>query len=349
MAVTPTQPLATRTLAARSQATRAPARRRQHRRDAPPLNLRALEAFVAIVDCGSITSAAERLRLTQPAVSIALRELESTLGASLINRDLRPLRPTRPGVILYRRAARLLSDIEGLRTAVREAGPNNLPSICLGLVASVTATGAPLIKSLQSMADELTVLSGLTPELGQALLAREVDLLITSDAMENAAGIERLIVLHEPFVVAIPRDAEPRMKSLSMAGLAAAMPLIRYTKRSNIGVQIERHLRRLGLEVPKRLELDSSNSVMTMVAAGLGWAITTPLCLVQGALDLKTVAVHPLGGPAFSRTLFLLHRRGEMPAAAERVRELAAGQLRELLTSAYQRSMPWLLKQIAFG
>ena len=147
---------------------------------------------------------------------------------------------------------------------------------------AVTVTGAPLIKSLQSMADELTVLSGLTPELGQALLAREVDLLITSDAMEDAEGIERRIVLHEPFVLAIPRAAEASLESGSMAELALSMPMIRYTTHSNIGIQIERHLRRLGLEVPKRLELDSSNSVMTMVAAGLGWAITTPLCMVQG-------------------------------------------------------------------
>ena len=325
-------------------------RNRQHSRSNPlNLNVRALEVFVAIVDCGSITRAAKRLGLTQPAVSIALRELESSLGVPLIDRDIRPVRPTRSGVILHRRATRLLSDVEGLRAAVREAGADNLPSIRVGLVASMTATGAPLIRALQAMADELQVLSGLTPELGHALLDREIDLLITSDGMEDAEGIERRVVLHEPFVVAWPLDAELRLKNLSLAGLADAMPLIRYTTRSNIGLQIERHLRRSGLDVPKRLELDSSNSVLTMVSAGLGWAITTPLCMVQSAIDHSRIAVHPVPGAALSRTLFLLHRRGEMNAAAERVHELATRQLRALLTSAYQRSMPWMLSQITFG
>lgn len=323
--------------------------RQQNRGNPPNVNVRALEVFVAIVDCGSITRAAARLGLTQPAVSIALRELEISLGTPLIDRDVRPVRPTRPGVILHRRATRLLSDVEGMRAAVREAGADNLPSIRVGLVASMTATGAPLIRALQAMADELQVLSGLTPELGRALVDRAIDLLITSDAMEEAEGLERRVVLHEPFVVAWPLDAEHRLKKLNLAGLAEAMPLIRYTTHSNIGLQIERHLRRSGLDVPKRLELDSSNTVLTMVGAGLGWAITTPLCMVQSGIDPTRIAVHPVPGAALSRTLFLLNRRGEMNAAAERVRELAASQLRELLTAAYQRSMPWMLNQITFG
>jgi DNA-binding transcriptional LysR family regulator len=311
-------------------------------------NLRSLEAFVAIVDAGSITRAAERLGLTQPAVSIALRELESGLGSTLLDRDVRPVRPTRAGVVLYRRATRLLADVEGLRTAVQTASVETLPTIRLGLVVSVTATGAPLIKALQDMADEVQVLSGLTPELGRALLAREVDLLITSDAMEDAPGLERHVVLHEPFVIAWPRHAEHKVRGASLAALAEAMPLVRYTTHSIIGKQIERHLRRSGIDVPHRLELDSSNSVLNMVGAGLGWAITTPLCVVQSGVDAASVAIHPLPGPALSRTLFLLNRRGEVRDAAERVRTLAANQLRELLVIAYQRSMPWVMKQIAF-
>lgn len=312
------------------------------------VHLRSLEAFVAIVDAGSITRAAERLGLTQPAVSIALRELEAGLGTALIDRETRPVRPTRAGTVLYRRATRLMADVEGLRDAVQTASAEALPSMRLGLVVSVTATGAPLIKALQDMADEVQVLSGLTPELGRALLAREVDLLVTSDAMEDAEGLERRTVLHEPFVVAWPRHADARFKGASLAQLALALPLVRYTTHSIIGKQIERHLRRCGIDVPNRLELDSSNSVLNMVGAGLGWAITTPLCLAQSGADLGSMSVHPMPGTALARTLFLLNRRGEMQGAAERVRELVATQLRALLTTAYQRSLPWMLKQVSF-
>jgi DNA-binding transcriptional LysR family regulator len=313
------------------------------------LNIRALEAFVAVVDAGSITRAAQRLGLTQPAVSIALRELESSLGSLLIDRDLRPVRPTRAGMVLYRRASRLLADVEGLRAAVQTASAETLPSIRLGLVVSVTATGAPLIKALQDVADEVQVLSGLTPELGRALLAREVDLLITSDAMEDAEGLERHVILREPFVIALPMHAEQRLKGESLAAIAQRMPLVRYTTHSIIGKQIDRHLRRCGIEIPNRLELDSSNSVLNMVAAGLGWAITTPLCLAQSGFDQASVAVHPLPQPSLARTLFLLNRRGEVQGASERVRAIVINQLRGLLTAAYERSHPWMLKDVGFG
>jgi len=327
----------------------APRPRHGKRTTAAPLNMRALEAFVAVVDAGSITRAAERLGLTQPAVSIALRELESGLGSPLVDRDVRPVRPTRAGAVLYRRATRLLSDVEGLRAAVQVAGAEMLPIIRLGLVVSVTATGAPLIKALQDVADEVQVLSGLTPELGRALLAREVDLLITSDAMEDAQGLERHVVLREPFVIAWPIQMEHRLKGHGLAQIAEAMPFVRYTTHSIIGKQIERHLRRCGLEVPKRLELDSSNSVLNMVAAGLGWAITTPLCLAQSGFDEASVAVHPLPGPSLSRTLFLLNRRGEFQGASERIRGIVVNQLRGLLVAAYERSYPWMVGEISFG
>jgi DNA-binding transcriptional LysR family regulator len=323
---------------------------RAHKRAAAAsLNIRALEAFVAVVDAGSITRAAERLGVTQPAVSIALRELESSLGSVLVDRELRPVRPTRAGIVLYRRATRLLADVEGLRTAVQVASAESLPSIRLGLVVSVTATGAPLIKALQDIADEVQVLSGLTPELGRALLAREVDLLITSDAMEDAPGIERHVILREPFVIAWPRQAEQRLKGASLATVAERMPLVRYTTHSIIGKQIERHLRRCGIDIPNRLELDSSNSVLNMIAAGLGWAITTPLCLAQSGFDQASVAVHPLPGPSLARTLFLLNRRGEVQGASERVRGIVINQLRALLVAAYERSHAWMLKEITFG
>jgi DNA-binding transcriptional LysR family regulator len=324
-------------------------RRRPGKRTPAGLNMRALEAFVAVVDAGSITRAAERLGLTQPAVSIALRELELGLGSPLVDRDVRPVRPTRAGSVLYRRATRLLSDVEGLRAAVQVAGAETLPIIRLGLVVSVTATGAPLIKALQDIADEVQVLSGLTPELGRALLAREVDVLITSDAMEDEQGLERHVVLREPFVIAWPHQAEHRLKGATLAQIAELMPFVRYTTHSIIGNQIERHLRRCGIDVPKRLELDSSNSVLNMVAAGLGWAITTPLCLAQSGFDQASVAVHPLPGPALSRTLFLLNRRGEFQGASDRVRGIVVNQLRALLVAAYERSHPWMVKEIAFG
>jgi DNA-binding transcriptional LysR family regulator len=72
---------------------------------------------------------------------------------------------------------------------------------------------------------------------------------------------------------------------------------------------IERHLRRVGHTPLPSLEIDSADIVMAMVAAGLGWSITTPLCVLQGRAWLGQVAALPLPGPPLSRTIHQLARR----------------------------------------
>ncbi|TGU12647.1 LysR family transcriptional regulator, partial [bacterium M00.F.Ca.ET.156.01.1.1] len=99
--------------------------------------------------------------------------------------------------------------------------------------------------------------------------------------------------------------------------------LIRLSARSHSGSQIERHLRRLGLDPPRMLEFDTSDALVAMVATGVGVAITTPLCLLQGAAFVDGVEVMPLPGPGFSRQLTFLTRRQEFVTLGPRVAELA--------------------------
>ena len=74
---------------------------------------------------------------------------------------------------------------------------------------------------------------------------------------------------------------------------------------------IERHMRRANVTAPPFLEIDTSDVVMAMIAANLGWALTTPLCLLQGRSWLDQVAVLPLPGPGLARTLHQVSRQGE--------------------------------------
>lgn len=324
-----------------------PAVRRPTLQRSTPPELRALQTFVAVVETGSMTAAASRLGLTQPAISAAMRQLESELGTALIDRETRPLRATRAGAVLHRRALQLLDEASRLRSAVQFAADRTLPRLRIGLVVSATVTGPPLIRALQRMADELTVSSGLTPELARGLKERELDVLVTSDSMEDVEGLERHRVLSEPFVLALPHGYRLRPDA-TLRAVAADLPLIRYTERSIIGTVIERHLRRGRVDAPPRLVFDSSASVLAMVAAGLGFAVTTPLCIVQGGVDLATLQVLPLPGAALTRDLHVVSRRDELPGTPERIRDLAAGLARDCLAAAFGTRAPWIVKSLQF-
>lgn len=309
------------------------------------LDARALEVFMAIVDDGSLTRAARRLGLTQSGVSRALQELERELEVQLVDRSLRPARVTPAGEIAYRHGIRILGEMESLRDNLRRASRAALPTLRIGLVVSATAAIAPLIQALQGLANDVRVWTALTPELGQGLNRRDLDLLLTSDPMEDFDGFERVEVIREPFVLVAPH--KPRLPStISLRELTARLPLVRYTSRSIIGHIIERHLRRCRVEAPHRLELDSSASVLSAVNAGLGWAITTPLCILQGRADIGGLDIRPLPGPALARSLYVVWRRGQLPGVAESVNRLAGELLTTVLAEAFGEQQGWIMREI---
>ena len=318
-------------------------------RFASALDLRSLEIFIAVVECEGMTGAARRLGISQPAVSLAITHLEEALQGLLLDRSTRPVRPTPAGSVLLRRARGILADARQLRDSVSQAGERPLPGIRIGLVASITALGAPLIVALQALADDLRIWSTLTPDLAAALRERKLDVLVTSEALDDMRDVERRAVIREPFAFAVPHEVATARRNPTLPMLAKSLPFIRYTSRSSIGTVIERYLKRRGVVPPRHLELDSSVAVLDMVAAGLGWAMTTPLCLIQSGVPLDSIALHPIDGAPFGRALYVIARRGELPGAVDRIGDVVAALARDLMSQRLRGRNGWLMNDVAFG
>jgi DNA-binding transcriptional LysR family regulator len=86
------------------------------------VNLIDLEAFVSVVDHGSIVAAAATLHLTQSAVTRRIQNLEDTLGIPLLDRETRPLQPTPAGQETYEFARPVLNSVSDLKAAVMQNG-----------------------------------------------------------------------------------------------------------------------------------------------------------------------------------------------------------------------------------
>ena len=86
------------------------------------MNTRDLEAFVAVVDHGSILAAAAQLHLTQPGVTRRVQSLENTLGVELLDRQSKPLRPTAAGRDAYQLGRRVLASLDDLHAGVASGG-----------------------------------------------------------------------------------------------------------------------------------------------------------------------------------------------------------------------------------
>lgn len=286
-----------------------------------------------------MSAAAARVGTTQSAVSQSIRQLEEYLGAVLLDRTRRPMHLTAAGLTLLNRARILLADSAQIRSEVLEASRGIAPEVTIGLVDSFAATcGPPFIKRMLEKTVRLAVRSGLTPYHGEKLFAREFDIVVTSDTFE---GLERLVhrrIYSERFIVLTPRGGGAQ--SIDREGLhrlASSKPLIRFNSKSHLGSQVETLLRRTGIRALSRLEVDTADTMVAMVAAGLGWALTTPTCLVQGLQHAGSVQVHPLSGIHGGRSLYLLHRQGEHEKLFETCFEAAGRSVEDTLLPTLRR------------
>ena len=260
-----------------------------------------------------MAAAALALEMTQPAVSLSIAELERKTGSTLFDRAVRPLALTLAGGLMRQRASALIAEARQIGPLLRDTKRGRLPLIRVGLVDSLSrALTVPLSRYLASRADEVSVLSGLTATHAGELLTRRLDLFLGGDDLEELPGLERWDLAREPYVLLLPKGAGAVESVVELKALAKAMPLIRFSARSLTGIEIERHLRRLSVDVPRSFEFDSPDAVAALVAAGEGFAITTPLCIFEAVVASKRVAVARLPGPQILRKLTIVARHREL-------------------------------------
>jgi len=293
-----------------------------------PFDLRSLEIFLAVCETGAMSSAARTLGLTQPAVSLAIGDLERKLGFELFDRTVRPLAVTVAGGLLRQRAGALIAEARQIGPLLRETEHGKLPLIRVGLVDSLARVlTAPLASFLATRADEVAVLVGLTASHASDLLTRRLDLFLGVDDLEDWAGLERWQLAKEPYILVLPTGCEPPRSIGALRKLMEQLPLIRFSSRSQTGLEIEAHLRRLGLVGPRSFEFDTPYGVTSMVAAGSGFAITTPLCIREAALPAERLVTAPLPGAQISRKLTLVARHRELGRLPRELGEMVRGVL----------------------
>lgn len=172
----------------------------------PPLpDLQALQTFVTFSEANSMTLAAARLGVSQSAVSQLIKRLEADMGCALLDREVRPAQLTHAGRTLLVLAQDLLSHAASVAERVRQGGLSAHPSIRLGCIDSFAATVGPaLIRALSGDARELHLWSGLTPDLLAQVLARELDLVICTDAATAHPRLVPSFLFAERFVLVVP-------------------------------------------------------------------------------------------------------------------------------------------------
>ena len=314
------------------------------RRTESPIDLRALQAFVAVCETGSMTAAARQLGVSQSAISQSVSSLERDQGTSLFDRESRPPRPNMAGRALLELAVPLLEHAHMVSARIGDASLSGTLPIRLGCVDSFAATVGPeLIRAVSGSSRQIALWSGLTPGLTRQLHDRDIDIAVCTQTVLSDARIVEIPLFSEAFVAVVSREYAEHHAQSDWRAVVQDMPLIRYTARSVIGQQIERFARHLGIDSARRYEFDATDPLLSLVTARLGFAISTPLCLWQARHYLDEIAVLPLPASRLGRRdFFLLHRQGEWDEFAAEIVTLTRGVLDHAIVPALARALPLL-------
>ncbi len=312
------------------------------------IDLRSINVFLTVCETRSFTTAAKRLQKTQSAVSQAVRQLEEDLGVVLVNRTSRSVSLTSAGELFRSRAQALLEDAISLSALVREHDRVKLAELRIGMVDSfANAVGPILIRSMLNEAVNLSLWSDITPRLMSALSEKRFDIVVVNDDFVEDLSVTGFILLREPYVLLLPKDVRWEGAAEDLVALARALPVVRYHAPSFMGAQIDARFHRMNVHLSRRVSVDTTHKLLAMVAAGIGWSVTTPLALL-GARDLTgVVRIVPFPGERFHRQLFMLCRRGEIDDLARRLAMTAREVLSTLVAEDIAPLVPALRDEIS--
>ena len=239
------------------------------------MDTRQLAAFCAVVERKSFSEAAERLGVTQPAVSQQIRSLEDRVGQQLLDRSGRRVEPTEAGNRLYRSAQRLLAlERQLLEEVAGEAEGPLRGQLAMGASTGPGGTVVPVLlcefaEAHPEVTVDLTISD--TQTIVEQVARREIELGVVGATPRNRA------VAYEPFfhdevILVCPPDHPFAGKTVSLDDLRGRR-LIVMQEGAGVRQVIEDELREAGTrlrDLDVRLELGLQESVKSAVEAGHG-------------------------------------------------------------------------------
>jgi DNA-binding transcriptional LysR family regulator len=291
-------------------------------------SVRQLRAFVAVYHTGHLSAAAEQLSLTQPAVTVLLRELEEKLGVRLFDRTTRTLRRTEAATEAIEYAQRVLSELEGLGASMAQLAGSGRGRVRIAATSTIAQTLLPpVVRRFQDAYPGVKlVIDDCAPdEFVERILAERVDLGLGT--LEAATpGLVETVVLRDTLCAVAP--ASPVFvdgRTITWKQLAA-LPLV--TVRAGYGVRrrIDQAAEEAGVTLQMVHEVSLLTTALALAASGLGTAVVPGSILVRA--QYPQLASRRLVRPQVERNTAVVHKQERsLSPAAQAFAQLLAREL----------------------
>jgi DNA-binding transcriptional LysR family regulator len=254
------------------------------------------------------------------------------------------LTPT--GLLLKQHAARILDAVSTARSALMAMDllkPNRLR---MAVIDDLDATVTPALAghvTERFPGCVFSAFSGRSDAMTEMLIQRKADIAITADVPEDQDAYEVLPVVSEPFMLVCAKGAiDPKRDIRSQL---ASIPFVHFDAELPLGRLVNQQLRRLKISLKTRYTFDSTRSLLAMTRDIGGWALATPLCLMDSIRFRDSLDIHPLPFSGFTRSVSLVARRGEFAGLPKRLANLCSGLIEVHLLPELEILAPFAAKK----
>lgn len=271
------------------------------------MDIKQLRYFIAIVEEGSFSRAAQRIRIAQPALSLQVRKMEEALQTKLLLRGPQGVLPTEAGELLVKSARNILTSLSQTEDDLRSMGNEPSGVVRIGLPGTISSIlSVPLIARIRKDYPQIKpiIAEAMSGFVREWLEQDRVDLAVLYSDKE-APGYSSTALLREELVMLIPPDAAPDCPTVEDA--LADMPLILPSGAHGLRIMLEQKLGQRNIIIDPAIEVDSYNNIKSLVSTGYGCSIL-PFHAIAGDVARGRLACIKFDEPRLWRSAHLVHR-----------------------------------------
>ena len=270
------------------------------------MDIAQLRTLIHVAELGSLSKAAGRLRIAQPALSRQIRLLEEELGIRLFDRHGRGMVLTERGRDVLRHAIRVLAELEELRASAAGSDAPVSGHVAIGLSPTVAdVISVPFVTAFRAKYPGIMVqlVSAYSGYLLDSLYRGEVDLAVLYDPKAARSLRSEPLMLENLFLIG-PPDMERSGEDAVPFAEVASLPLLLPSTRHGLRNILERFAQEAGVSLDVTVEMDSYTAMKDLVRHGYGCTILPIAPIYEDVAAGRLVAV-PICDPSPTRQLVL--------------------------------------------
>ncbi|AJZ61061.1 bacterial regulatory helix-turn-helix, lysR family protein [Paraburkholderia fungorum] len=300
------------------------------------MDLKQIQYFIALFEDGSVTRAAKRLNIVQPALSMQVAKLEEELHQQLFERGSHGMTPTAAGRLMYRLFLPIMRDLAHARQQLIQRDEIVTGRVSIGLIASISES--VLADSLSRYHEkyphvEVTVSDGYSATFIDWVAGGQLDAALINKP-RGKLSLDAHAILDEEMVLATSAAHGPDLPHAIELAKLPELELVLPTKRHGLRGVLDTAAQHEDVLLTPRFEIDVLSSIVQLVGK-TRFATILPRIVVERAVRAGTLRAYPILAPRIVRHIVCItHPRRPLSAAAEALISIIADELRQVLNAA---------------